>query len=174
VSDTLRDTIIARAQLLGLTAYAIAKRCSGEQTPDPDTVKRYLSGRVSLNSRYVSQMCDVLGLELRQKPEDDRAPIGFCKDCKHWGDDATTAVHSHRMRFCKGLTAITEPHPEIHDGSWIYQIDSAMPEPVEVPCYGEVEPRFAVGPEFGCVKFESGEKTPASGRTRRVSKRSQT
>jgi hypothetical protein len=95
------------------------------------------------------------------KPEDvDRAPvhavvIGFCRDCKHWGDDATNAVNSHRMRFCRGLTAITEAHPEIHDGSWIYKKDSAMPEPIDLPDYGEVEPRFATGPEFGCVKFES-------------------
>lgn len=65
--DTIRETIIARAETLGLTAYAIAKQCVGEKTPDPDTVKRYLSGVVSLNSRYVSQICDVLGLELRPK-----------------------------------------------------------------------------------------------------------
>lgn len=65
--DKLRETIIARAEKLGLTAYAIAKQCAGEKTPDPDTVKRYMSRLVSLNSRYVSQICDVLGLELRPK-----------------------------------------------------------------------------------------------------------
>jgi hypothetical protein len=67
MSDHIRDTIIARAETLGLTAYAIAKQCEGEKTPDPDTVKRYLNGAVSLNSRYVSQICDVLGLALREK-----------------------------------------------------------------------------------------------------------
>jgi hypothetical protein len=66
--DKLRSVIIARAETLGLSAYAIAKQCvapEGAKTPDPDTVKRYLNGDVSLNSRYVSQICDVLGLELR-------------------------------------------------------------------------------------------------------------
>ena len=67
MSDHIRETIIAQAETLGLTAYAIAKQCVGEKTPDPDTVKRYLNGAVSLNSRYVSQICDVLGLELREK-----------------------------------------------------------------------------------------------------------
>lgn len=79
--------------------------------------------------------------------------IGFCQDCKHWGDDATNAVYSHRMRFCNGLTATTEPHPELHDGSWIYKKDSAMP--VEFPEYGNLETRFVTGPDFGCIKFES-------------------
>lgn len=66
--DRIRESIIVQAEKLGMTAYAIAKQCAGEEgetTPDPDTVKRYLSGVVSLNSRYVSQICDVLGLELR-------------------------------------------------------------------------------------------------------------
>ncbi len=70
MSDTIRETIIARAETLGLTAYAIAKQCVGEEgetTPDPDTVRRYMTGAVSLNSRYVSQIADVLGLELRRK-----------------------------------------------------------------------------------------------------------
>jgi hypothetical protein len=67
MTDTLRETIIARAENLGLTSYAIAKLCTGEKTPDPDTVRRYLTGAVSLNSRYVSQICEVLGLELRAK-----------------------------------------------------------------------------------------------------------
>ncbi len=67
MSDHIRETIIDRAQKLGLTAYAIAKQCSGERTPDPDTVKRYLSRRVSLNSRYVAQICEVLGLELQPR-----------------------------------------------------------------------------------------------------------
>ena len=67
MTDTIRETIIARAESLGLTSYAIAKLCVGEKTPDPDTVRRYLTGAVSLNSRYVSQICEVLGLELREK-----------------------------------------------------------------------------------------------------------
>ena len=59
--DTLRTTIIARAESLGLSAYAIAQQAE----MDPQTVKRYLSERCSLNSRYVSQICSVLGLELK-------------------------------------------------------------------------------------------------------------
>lgn len=65
--DTIRDTIVARAKALDLTAYAVAKQCVGEKTPDPDTVKRYFTGAVSLNSRYVSQICEALGLELKSK-----------------------------------------------------------------------------------------------------------
>lgn len=66
--DAIRETIIARAETLGLTAYAITRECKtrhGEQSPSDDAVKRYLSGKCSLNSRYVSQICDVLNLELR-------------------------------------------------------------------------------------------------------------
>ena len=68
--DTIRETIIARAETLGLTAYAIAKaihESTGSTSPDVGTVKRYMTGVVSLNSRYVSQICDVLGLELTVK-----------------------------------------------------------------------------------------------------------
>ena len=61
--DTIRTTIIARAEQLGLTAYAIAKKAE----LDPQTVKRYLSERCSLNSRYVSQICEVLDLNLTVK-----------------------------------------------------------------------------------------------------------
>lgn len=70
MSDTIREAIIARAETLGLTAYAIAKQCVAKDdgpTPDVGTVKRYMSGVVSLNSRYVSQIADVLGLEMRPK-----------------------------------------------------------------------------------------------------------
>jgi len=57
-SDWIRETVAARAESLGLTAYAI-----GQQAElDPGTVKRYLEGRCALNSRYVSRVCDVLGL----------------------------------------------------------------------------------------------------------------
>ena len=68
--DTIRETIIARASELGLSAYAIAKAihaATGSKSPDVGTVKRYMTGVVSLNSRYVSQICDVLGLELTVK-----------------------------------------------------------------------------------------------------------
>lgn len=61
--DTHQRVIAARAETLGLSAYAIAQ--SAEL--DPQTVKRYLTGRSSLNSRYVSRICEVLGLELRHK-----------------------------------------------------------------------------------------------------------
>ena len=51
-----------------MTAYAITRECKtrhGEQSPSDDAVKRYLSGKCSLNSRYVSMICGVLNLELR-------------------------------------------------------------------------------------------------------------
>lgn len=63
--DLIRDTISARAESLGLTAYAISKACGG--SPNPEATKRYLTGRCSLNTRYVSQICAVVGLELMPK-----------------------------------------------------------------------------------------------------------
>ncbi len=65
--DTIRATIIARSNKLGLTGYGIWKLVHAEYPDskmDLSTVNRYLSGRVSLNSRYVSQICAVLDLEL--------------------------------------------------------------------------------------------------------------
>lgn len=61
--DTLQQVIAARAETLGLSAYEISQRCDG--SPDPQAVKRYLTGRVGLGSRLVSKICGVLGLELR-------------------------------------------------------------------------------------------------------------
>ncbi len=55
--DPLRDQIAERVEKLGLTAYAVAKACD----IDPDTVRRYLTGRVSLNSRYVSAILTAVG-----------------------------------------------------------------------------------------------------------------
>ena len=65
MSDPIREAITARAESLGLTAYAVAKQCE----LDPGTVKRYFAGRCALNSRYVSAICEVLRLELRPKPK---------------------------------------------------------------------------------------------------------
>lgn len=64
-NDTLRDAIAARADKLGLTAYAISLQL--ERQPSPETVKRYLSGRASLETRHASRICEVLGLELRPR-----------------------------------------------------------------------------------------------------------
>jgi transposase len=64
-SDRIRDAVIARAETLGLSAYEIAKRCDG--SPNSEAVKRYLTRRCSLSTRYVSTICDVLGLELKPK-----------------------------------------------------------------------------------------------------------
>ena len=61
--DAIRDTVIARAETLGVSAYAIAKACE----LDPSTVVRYLNGKCSLNSCYVSLVCMFLDLELRTK-----------------------------------------------------------------------------------------------------------
>lgn len=63
IMDTIRETIIARAEQLGLTAYAISQQCGG--SPNPEAVKRYLTERCHLGSQYVSKICDVLGLELK-------------------------------------------------------------------------------------------------------------
>ena len=61
--DTLRKTIIARAESLGLTANAISVQCGG--SPNPEATRRYLTERCHLGTQYVSKICDVLGLELR-------------------------------------------------------------------------------------------------------------
>jgi hypothetical protein len=68
--DTIRDQIIRRAKKLNMRAIDVARECvdaDGGTVPDVGTVRRYFAGIVSLNSRYVSQICDVLGLELRVK-----------------------------------------------------------------------------------------------------------
>jgi hypothetical protein len=63
VTDHLQSVIAARAESLGLSSYEIAKRCEG--SPNPEAVKRYLTGRCGLGSAYLSRICDVLGLELK-------------------------------------------------------------------------------------------------------------
>ena len=61
--DAIRDVVAQRAESLGTTAYAIAKTLE----MSPETVKRYLAGRCSWNTRYVSRIAAHLGLELRPK-----------------------------------------------------------------------------------------------------------
>jgi len=61
--DHIRDRIIARADELGMSAYAIARQAG----IDPGTISRYFRGRLSLSSRHIAKVCDVLGLELRTK-----------------------------------------------------------------------------------------------------------
>lgn len=61
MEDWIQQTVAARATERGLTAYAIAIKAG----LDPQTVKRFLEGRCALNSRYVSAICDVLGLVVR-------------------------------------------------------------------------------------------------------------
>jgi hypothetical protein len=63
--DHIQSVIAARAESLGLSSYEIAKRCDG--SPNSEAVSRYIRGRCSLGSAYVSKICDVLGLELRAK-----------------------------------------------------------------------------------------------------------
>jgi len=70
--DHLQTVIAAQAESLGLSSYEISKRCDG--SPNPEAVKRYLTGRCGLGSAYLSKICDVLGLGLkpvkkRAKPE---------------------------------------------------------------------------------------------------------
>ena len=61
--DTIRETIIARAEQLELTAHAISVKCGG--SPNPEATRRYLTEKCHLGSQYVSKICNVLGLELR-------------------------------------------------------------------------------------------------------------
>jgi hypothetical protein len=61
--DHLQSVISARAESLGLSSYEISKRCEG--SPNKEAVRRYLTGRCSLGSAYLSKICGVLGLELR-------------------------------------------------------------------------------------------------------------
>ena len=63
MTDNLQSVIAARAESLGLSSYEIAKRCDG--SPNPEAVKRYLTGRCGLGSAYLSKICDVLGLALK-------------------------------------------------------------------------------------------------------------
>ena len=62
VTDWISETITARAETLGLSAYVVAKAC--EPQLDPGTVKRYFDGRCRLNSEYVGRICKVVGLTL--------------------------------------------------------------------------------------------------------------
>lgn len=66
--DTIREAVAQRAAELKLTAYAISKQLEG--VPSQESVKRYLSGRSSLSTKYVSRICEVLGLELRPRDTD--------------------------------------------------------------------------------------------------------
>lgn len=63
MTDWISETLAARAETLGLSAYAVAQRC--EPPLDPGTVRRYFDGRCRLNSEYVGRICDVLGLVVR-------------------------------------------------------------------------------------------------------------
>lgn len=63
MTDWIAATLAARAEKLGLSAYAVAQRC--EPQLDPGTVKRYFEQRCRLNSEYVGRICDVLGLTVR-------------------------------------------------------------------------------------------------------------
>ncbi len=59
--DKIQRAIAARADQLGLSAYAVAKHCD----ISPEAVKRFFTGRAALNSRYVSKICEVLKMELK-------------------------------------------------------------------------------------------------------------
>jgi hypothetical protein len=63
--DTIREAVAKRAAKLKLTAYAISKQLAG--IPSQESIKRYMSGRSSLSTKYVSRICEVLGLEVRPR-----------------------------------------------------------------------------------------------------------
>jgi hypothetical protein len=66
--DQIRETIMARASELGLTAYGVSVLCVGEfgdtEAVSEDAVKRYFNDETSLKSKFVSQLCEVLSLKL--------------------------------------------------------------------------------------------------------------
>ena len=57
--DQLRDLIHERVESLRLNYEELSRRCDGK--PDPESISRYLRGRIALNSRYVSALLEVLG-----------------------------------------------------------------------------------------------------------------
>jgi hypothetical protein len=79
-ADRLRDLIRERAESLGwradrplgrspdgvLTNSELARRC-GPDGPGHDAIGRYLTGRVALNSRYVSALMTALGWDWGRK-----------------------------------------------------------------------------------------------------------
>lgn len=62
-ADPLRDLIRERATSLGLNYEELSRRCGGK--PDPESISRYLRGRIALNSRYTSELLRVLGWDGR-------------------------------------------------------------------------------------------------------------
>ena len=67
-NEWIRKVVVARADTLGLTAYAVATRTGGRVLPD--TVKNYFEGRSGMTTTHLQHVLDVLGLTLivpRQK-----------------------------------------------------------------------------------------------------------
>lgn len=70
LTDHLRGVIVARAAELGLTAYALEKKCcriTDEPVPDANSIHRYFKGETSMTSQRISVLCQVLGLTLVKK-----------------------------------------------------------------------------------------------------------
>lgn len=61
-SDWIQSRVIARANELGLTAYAIAQKTGGRVSNDH--VKDYLERRKSMGSHKLQHVLTVLGLEI--------------------------------------------------------------------------------------------------------------
>ena len=64
-TDTLRDVIVSAAKRKQLNATQLSRLCN--HSPTPEAVSRYLRGRASLTTAYVSRICHVLGLVLKKK-----------------------------------------------------------------------------------------------------------
>lgn len=62
--DWLQQAVIARANELGMTAYAIAKASAGKVSENH--VHCYLTGRKSMGSHKLQHVLAALGLELTQ------------------------------------------------------------------------------------------------------------
>lgn len=65
--DWIRDTVIARARELKLSAYAIAKRTGYRVTQE--TISHYLQGRSSMTTGKLQYVLTVLHLRLAASPD---------------------------------------------------------------------------------------------------------
>ena len=61
----IHELVAARAEELGLTAYAVAKQVGC----DPGTVRRFFLGKTPMQSSILEKILEVLSLEIKPIPE---------------------------------------------------------------------------------------------------------
>ena len=87
MKDTIREIVMARADELGLSANGVMLACValyGEKAVSTDAVKRYFNDQTSLKSKYLSQICEVLSLQL--------TPVKRTKREQFWDKSNTAPV----------------------------------------------------------------------------------